>query len=117
MSSSRKHPRLSKSKRRELRRRRDAKAARACQQLHTNVGLFPDALRSFPTLFAPSFTKPTLLRFSLLLVAAILTGGCSTVARLSAPSVTGPAANCRPSPEGRKVPRSSRKFGTPSTPT
>ena len=82
MSSSRKHQRLSKSKRRELRRRRDAKARRACGQLQTNVSLFPDALRSFLTLFAPSFTKPTLLRFSLILVAAILTGGASTVCNL-----------------------------------
>ena len=82
MSSSQQHPRLSKSKRRELRRRRDAKAARACRQLHTNVGLFPATLRSFLTLFAPSFTKPTFLRFSLLAVAAILTVGPSTVCNL-----------------------------------
>ena len=81
-SSSQQRPRLSKSKRRELRRRRDAKARRACRQLHTNVGLLPASLRSFLTLFAPSFTKPTFLRFTLLIVAAILTVGSSSVCNL-----------------------------------
>ena len=81
-SSSQQRQRLSKSKRREIRLRRDAKARRACRQLHENVALLPDSLRSFFTLFAPSFTKPTLLRFTLLAVAAILTVGPSTVCNL-----------------------------------
>ena len=82
MSSSQQRQQLSKSKRRELRRRRDAKAARVRRHLHTNVGLLPDSLRSFFSLFAPSFTKPTFLRFTLLAVAAILTVGSSTVSNL-----------------------------------
>ena len=82
MPSSQQRQRLSKSKRREIRRRRDAKARLACRQLHQNVGLLPDPFRSFFSLFSPSFTRPTFLRFALLTVAAILTVGPSTVCNL-----------------------------------
>ena len=64
-------------------RRREAdKARKTCRQLQENVGLLPASLRSFFSLFAPSFTKPTFLRFTLLAVAAILTTGGSTVCNL-----------------------------------
>ena len=82
VSSSRKRRRLAKSKRRELRRRQAAKARRACRQLQHNVGLLPASLLSFFSLFAPSFTRPTFLRFTLLAVACLLTTGCCTITNL-----------------------------------
>src|SRR5277367_1526093 len=80
--SSQKRQRLSKSKRRQLRRRAARKARLARRQLQHNVALLPASLRSFFALFAPSFTKPTFLRFTLLAVAAILVLGSSTIANL-----------------------------------
>jgi hypothetical protein len=80
--SSQQRRRLSKGKRRELRRRRDHKARQARRQLLDNVGLLPDSFRSFFSIFSPSFTKPTFCRFALLAVACILTVGCRTTANL-----------------------------------
>jgi hypothetical protein len=81
-SSSQQRRRLSKSKRRELRRRQAQKARLSGRQLHEQVDLLPASLQSFFCLFAPSFTRPTFLRFTLLAVACILTTGCSTIANL-----------------------------------
>jgi hypothetical protein len=80
--SSQQRRRLSKGKRRELRRRRDHKARLSRGQLLDNVGLLPESFRSFFSLFSPSFTKPTFCRFALLAVACILTVGCCTIANL-----------------------------------
>ena len=82
MPSSQQRKHLSKSKCREIRRREADKARKTCRQLQENVGLLPASLRSFFSLFAPSFTKPTFLRFTLLAVAAILTTGGSTICNL-----------------------------------
>jgi DDE superfamily endonuclease len=83
MPSSQQRKHLSKSKCREIRRRREAdKASKTRRQLQENVRLLPASLRSFFSLFAPSFTKPTFLRFTLLAVAAILTTGGSTICNL-----------------------------------
>ena len=89
-SYSQKRQRLSKSKLREIRQRQRRRQRRLSpeeaqkrrQQLERNVGLLPEPLRSFLSIFSPSFTRPTFLRFSLLLVATILTSGCRTVANL-----------------------------------
>jgi hypothetical protein len=81
-SSSQQRKRLSKSKRREL-RRRQARTARAVRrQMQQNVDLLPASLRSFFSFFSPSFTKPTLCRFILLAVACILTIGGRNVCKL-----------------------------------
>jgi hypothetical protein len=80
--SSQQRKRLSKSKKRALRRRATRKARLARTQLQHNVALLPASLRSFFSLFAPSFTKPTFLRFTLLAVAAILVLASSTIANL-----------------------------------
>jgi hypothetical protein len=81
-SSSKKRSRLSKSKRRQLRRRQARHARRTRQQLQHNIDLLPHPARSFFDLFALSFTKPSFLRFLLLTVAAILAVGCRTTANL-----------------------------------
>jgi DDE superfamily endonuclease len=80
--SSRQRKRLSRSKRRELRQRQARKARQARRQIQENVGLLPDSVRSFFAIFSPAFTKPTLLRFTLIAVAAILTLGSRTIANL-----------------------------------
>lgn len=80
--SSRLRHRLSKSKRRERRRRQARKARRSRRRIQHNVALMPEALRAFFAIFAPSFTSPTLLRFTLLAVATILTLGGCTVSNL-----------------------------------
>jgi hypothetical protein len=92
--SSQQRKRLSKSKRRELRRRATRKARLARTQLQHNVSLLPTSLLSFFSLFQPSFTKPTFLRFTLLTVAAILVLGSSTIANLL--RVLGPLAPGNP---------------------
>jgi hypothetical protein len=81
-SSCKQRQRLSKSKRREMRRRQAAKARLSRRQMQHQVGLLPEKVRSFFAIFSPSFTKPTLLRFTLLAVACILTIGCRTTANL-----------------------------------
>ena len=81
-ASSQQRKRFSKSKRRELRQRQARKARQACRQIQENVGLMPDSVRSLFAIFSPSFTKPTLLRFTLIAVAAILTLGCRTISNL-----------------------------------
>src|SRR5258708_7826997 len=80
--SSRQRKRLSRSKRRELRQRQARKARQAHRQIQEHVGLLPDSVRSFFAIFSPTFTKPTLLRFTLIAVAAILTLGSRTIANL-----------------------------------
>ena len=82
MSSCKQRRRLSKSKRREIRRRQARKARRSRLASQQHVALLPDPVRSFFAFFSPSFTKPTLLRFTLLAVACILTTGCRTTANL-----------------------------------
>jgi hypothetical protein len=81
-SSCKQGKRLSKSKRRELRKRQAHKARQSRQQMQHHVGLLPQSLCNFFAIFASSFTKPTLLRFTLLAVACILTIGCRTTANL-----------------------------------
>ena len=80
--SSQQRQRLSKSKRREIRRRQARQASRSRCQIQQNVNLMPESVRSFFAIFSPSFTKPTFLRFTLLAIAAILTVGCRTTANL-----------------------------------
>lgn len=81
-SSCKKRRRLSKSKRRELRRRQAQLAQRSRQKLQHHLEVLPQQARSFFDLFAFSFTKPTFLRFVLLSLSAILTVGCRTTANL-----------------------------------
>ena len=82
MSSCKHRRRSSKRNRREIRRRqaRKARLSRLANQQH--VELLPTPIRSFFGFFSPCFTKPTLLRFTLLAVACILTTGCRTTANL-----------------------------------
>jgi DDE superfamily endonuclease len=82
MSSCKQRTRLSKSKRREVRRRQAHKARLSRRTSQEHVGLLPAPIRSFFGFFSPCFTKPTLLRFTLLAVACILTIGCRTTANL-----------------------------------
>jgi hypothetical protein len=82
MASCRQCKRMSRRQRREqqLRNRRKARQNRA--KLNERVSLMPPSLRAFFAIFAPCFTRPTLLRFTLLAVATILTLGCRTVANV-----------------------------------
>src|SRR5271168_3885788 len=89
MASSPRRLLLSRRKLRQLRRRQRrrqrpclTKARQDRRQLRHNVDALPPALRAFFSLIAPSFTRPTFLRFTLLGVAALLTTGCSTIANL-----------------------------------
>lgn len=81
-SSSQQRPRLSKSKRREIRRRQARKARRACRKLKQNLSLLPQPVLDFFAFFSPTFTRPTFLRFTLLAIACILTVGCRTTSNL-----------------------------------
>lgn len=82
MTSCRQRKRMSRRQRREQQRRNRRKARRNRGKLDEHVSLLPPALRDFFAIFAPSFTRPTLLRFTLLAVATILTLGCRTVANV-----------------------------------
>ena len=83
MSSCKQRRRLSKSKRRAIRRRQALKA-RLSRLVPTNNTSRFCPTRSVPSSASslPAFTKPTLLRFTLLAVACILTTGCRTTANL-----------------------------------
>jgi hypothetical protein len=82
MASSQHLKRLSRRQRRERQLRDRRKARRDYAKLDRNVSLLPESLCSFFSLFSPCFCKPTLLRFTLLAVASILTLGCRTVANV-----------------------------------
>jgi hypothetical protein len=77
--SSRKAPRLSKSKRRELRVRAARKARVTRWQIRRHYQNLPDQAHSFFETFSPVFRRPTLLRFAILAVAALLTVGSRTI--------------------------------------
>src|SRR5215211_2770769 len=77
--SSRKAPRLSKSKRRELRIRAARKARVARGQLRRHYENLPQQARSFFETLSPVFRRPTFLRFAILAVATLLTVGSRTV--------------------------------------
>ena len=81
-SSSQNRKGMSKSKRREIRRRQEEKGRRSRRQLYQTVYLLPEPIRQFFAFFSPSFTKPTLCRFTLLAIVAILTCGSRTVSNL-----------------------------------
>jgi hypothetical protein len=73
---------MSRRQRREQQKRNRRKARQNRAKLNQRVSLMPASLRAFFAIFAPCFTKPTLLRFTLLAVATILTLGCRTVANV-----------------------------------
>src|SRR3954454_5791555 len=77
--SSRKAPRLSKSKRRELRVRAARKARATRWQLRRHYENLPNQAQSFFESFSGVFRRPTFLRFAILVVAALLTVGSRTV--------------------------------------
>jgi uncharacterized protein YerC len=77
--SSRKAPRLSKSKRRALRIRAARTARVARGQLRRHYEKLPQQARPFFETFSPVFRRPTFLRFALLAVATLLTVGSRTV--------------------------------------
>ena len=77
--SSRTAPRLSKSKRRELRIRAARKARQTRRQIRRHYQDLPPPAGSFFETFAPVFRRPTFLRFALLAVATLLTVGNRTV--------------------------------------
>ena len=93
--SSRKDPRLSKSKQREIRRRQKYKARKARRLIQYHVACLPTALLAFLQIFSFSFTKPTFFRFVLLLLAAILSCSARSVSFLL--RVLGPLAPGSPS--------------------
>lgn len=80
--SSRKALHLSKGKRRQLRLRQARKAWENRCQLRRHYQHLPAQAQSFFDTFAPSFRRPTFLRFALLLVGTVLTVGCHTVANV-----------------------------------
>ena len=80
--SNQKRHRLSKSKKREVRKRQARKARQTRQLLHRHYDHLPQHARSFWELFSPCFRRPTFLRFAMLAVAAILTVGPHTVSNL-----------------------------------
>src|SRR5258708_2686645 len=80
--SSRKHCRLSKSKRRELRRRQARRARQARILLRRHYDHLPQHAQSFFETFSPVFRRATFLRFAILLLAGILTVGGHTVSNL-----------------------------------
>ena len=59
MSSCKQRRRLSKSKRREIRRRQTPKTRRFRLANQQHVALLPAPIRSFFAFFCPCFTKPT----------------------------------------------------------
>src|SRR5258708_12127336 len=76
--SSRKHCRLSKSKRRELRRRQARRARQARILLRRHYDHLPQHAQSFFETFSPVFRRATFLRFAILLLAGILPLGGPT---------------------------------------
>src|SRR5215470_13087638 len=80
--SSRRAPRLSKSKRRQSRLRADRKARQNRQQLRRHFQDLPCQARPFFEAISPVFRRPTLLRFAVLAFAALLTVGSRTVCNL-----------------------------------
>ena len=80
--SSRKAPRLSKSKRRELRIRAARKARVTRGQLRRHYENLPPQAHSFFETLSPVFHRPTFLRFALLAVATLLTVGSRTVSNV-----------------------------------
>src|SRR5215213_8375235 len=82
MASCRQRKRMSRRQRREQQRRNRRKARQNRAKLNERVSLMPPSLQAFFALFAPCFTRPTLLRFTLLAIATILTLGCRTVANV-----------------------------------
>lgn len=77
--SSRKDRRLSKSKRRQLRRRAILKARQTREQLRRHYENLPNHARSFFDNLSPVFRRPTFLRFAVLTIACLLTVGRRTV--------------------------------------
>lgn len=71
--------RLSKSKRRELRKRQQARARQARRQLWELEQQAPSALRRLLQALGDAFTRPTYHRFVVLLLAALLTTGNHTI--------------------------------------
>ena len=82
MASSRQRKRMSSRQRRELKRKERRKARQNRAKLAEDASLQPTPLSGFLSIFSPCFTKPTLARFSLLVVASILTLGGRTVANV-----------------------------------
>jgi hypothetical protein len=80
--SSQGRPRLSKSKRRELRLRQARKARSTRLHLRHHFDNLPSEARSFFETFTPVFRRPSFLRFALLLVATVLTVGGHTVSNV-----------------------------------
>jgi hypothetical protein len=74
--------RLSKAQRRRLKARQARKARDARRQLRHLHDRLPRPARQLLDTLAPAFTRPTFLRFVVLLLAAILTLGGRTVANL-----------------------------------
>jgi DDE superfamily endonuclease len=81
-TSSQPRRRLSKSKRRQLRVRQAHQARRTRLHLQRHYANLPHEARPFFESFSPVFRRPTFLRFAILLVAALLTVGCRTVANV-----------------------------------
>ena len=77
-----KKKRLSKAQRRRLKARQARKARTARRQLGHLHDSLPARARQLLGCFAAAFTRPAFLRFTLLVLAAILTLGCRTVSNL-----------------------------------
>ena len=98
MASIRPRRRLSKAQRRERRRRQTRKARAVRRQLRRLHEQLPRPARALVDTLGRAFTRATALRFSLLIVAALLTVGRHTVANLLrtlGPLVPGDAASYR----------------------
>lgn len=98
MASIRPRRRLSKTQRRERRRRQTRKSRAVRRQLRRMHDLLPRPTRALFDTLGRAFTRPTALRFSLLLVAALVTVGRHTVANLLrtlGPLVPGDASSYR----------------------
>src|SRR5438132_7210360 len=73
---------LSQAQRRRLKRRQARKARKARRQLRQLHDRLPRPARQLLDSFAPAFTRPGFLRFGVLLLAALLTLGGRTIAKL-----------------------------------
>jgi DDE superfamily endonuclease len=80
--SKRRGQRLSAAQRRQLQKRRRAKARVARRQLQNVEQQAPTALRPMLQAFGAVFTRPTYYRFVVLLLAALLTTGNHTICNL-----------------------------------
>lgn len=96
--------RLSKSKRRQLRRRQQARASQVRCQLREIERQAPSAMRLLLQAFADTFSRPTYQRFVVLLLAALLTVGTHTI--LNVLRTVGPLAAGHPSSYHRVFSRS-----------